>query len=326
MNGKLRMIKPIGGELALQKLNENLYFTDSGRSSLKLFIRSGNKDKKFLIPNFLCSVIEDVLKEENVEFEYYHIKEDLSIDKKSVLEKKFDIFYLINYFGEFIDSDGLNLDDKIVMEDNVFFYDFENRFNFKKWYGFNSFRKISSLADGSLVKTNLKISEDLINSSSAKFVENKYKAKNIKFNYLNCYKGEEREYLNLFEKGEEIINSQKEIFKISSESIYYLMQYELNKEQIVSKKFYEMLYKEFESFCLNKNPSFYSFFVMKVEKRDELRKFLFSKNIFLPVHWPGDKVKNPLYGEIISIPLFSAYSEKDIKYIISSIKEFYEKN
>lgn len=320
------MIKPIGGELAVKKLNDKLFFTDSGRSSLKLFIRSGNKDKKFLIPDFLCSVIENVLKEENVEFEYYHIKEDLSIDKKSVLEKKFDVFYLINYFGEFIDSDGLNLDDKIVIEDNVFFYDFENRFNFKKWYGFNSFRKISYLADGSLVKTNLKISEDLINSSSAKFVENKYKAKNIKFNYLNCYKGEEREYLNLFEKGEEIINSQKEIFKISSESIYYLMQYELNKEQIVSKKFYEMLYKEFESFCLNKNPSFYSFFVMKVKKRDELRKFLFSKNIFLPVHWPGDKVKNPLYGEIISIPLFSAYSEKDIKYIISSIKEFYEKN
>jgi hypothetical protein len=320
------MIKSIGGELALQKLNEDLYFTDSGRSSLKLFIRSGNKDKKFLIPDFLCSVIEDVLKEENVEFEYYHIKEDLSIDKKSVLEKKFDVFYLINYFGKFADIDELNLYDKIVIEDNVFFYDFENRFNFKYWYGFNSFRKISSLADGSLIKTNLKINENLIKNFSSDFVKEKYKDKNLKFNYLNYYEGKEENYLKLFERGENIINNQKEIFTISNESIYYLMQYSLNKEQAISKKYYKMFFNEFNEFCLNKNSHFYSFFVMKVKNRDELRKFLFSKNIFLPVHWPGSDLKNSLYKKIISVPLFSMYRRKDIKYIILSIKEFYEKN
>ena len=61
---------------------------------------------------------------------------------------------------------------------------------------------------------------------------------------------------------------------------------------------------------------------MKIKKRDELRSFLMTKNIFLPVHWPKSVVKNDLYDDIISIPIFSIYSLSDIKRIIKNIVLF----
>ena len=50
----------IGGELEAKNIKDNVYFTDSGRSSLRLFIRSGYQSKKFLIPNYFCEVIENI--------------------------------------------------------------------------------------------------------------------------------------------------------------------------------------------------------------------------------------------------------------------------
>lgn len=317
-------MKPIGGELSVKPLNEHVCFTDSGRSALRLFIRSGNQNKKFLIPDFLCEVIENVLIQEAVNYKFYHILENLTIDTQSVLDEQFDVFYTINYFGQLTHIKHLHLDEKIVIEDNVFLYDFENRNNFKYWFGFNSFRKISSLADGSLIKTNLEIDATQIKQKEANFIEKKYQAKNIKYNYLTHMIGEENNYIGLFEDGENLLDRQRDVFQMSKYSIFQMMQYDKVVEQNISKKYYNFLYKNFTSYCLNNSVDFYSYFIIKTSKRDELRKYLFSKNIFLPIHWPESTQKNTLYEEVISIPLFSRYSMNDMKYIAMSIKEFYE--
>lgn len=318
-------MKPIGGELPFQELNEQIYFTDSGSSSLRLFIRSGNKNKKFLIPDFFCKVIENILIQEQVSYEFYHILEDLNIDIKSVLDKNFDVFYTINYFGQLSNIKNLKLNDKIVIEDNVFFYDFKNVNNFKFWFGFNSLRKITSLGDGSLIKTNLDIDSSQIINNQAEFVKSKYDAKNLKYEYLNNRLGSEKDYIRLFEEGENLLNTQRDIHNISSMSIFQMMMYDKLIEQSISKEYFDFLYNEFEPYCLNKKVNFYSYFVIKISKRDELRKYLFSKNIFLPIHWPESSQKNALYKKMISIPLFSTYSMDDMIYLTKSIKEFYEK-
>lgn len=318
-------MKPIGGELPVETLSESIFFTDSGRSSFKLFIRSQNKDKRYLIPNFLCQVIEDILIQENVKYEFYNILGDMSIDSNSLLNKDFDVFYVINYFGKIHNLNDFNLEDKIVIEDNVFFYDFQNTNNFKNWFGFNSFRKITSLADGSLIKTNLVVDFKQIKHYESDFIENKYKAKNDKYDYIMKLKGTEKDYIELFENAENLLNLQDNIFSISKQSIYLMMIYDKYKEQSISKKYYDLLYEEFKSNCLNSEIQCYSFFVMKVSNRDELRKYLFSKNIFLPIHWPKISTNHQLCSEVISIPLFSYYTLDEIKCVINNIKEFYEK-
>lgn len=319
-------MKPIGGELSAKSSLETILFTDSGRSSLRLFIRSKNKNKKFLIPNFLCEVIEKTLIQEGVKYEFYNILEDLTIDSSTVINSDFDIFYVINYFGQIHDLKQLCLEDKIVIEDNVFFYDFHNTNNFKNWFGFNSFRKVTPLADGSLIKTNLAIDSNQVKQNEADFVLKKCQAKSKKYEYIFNTIGTEEEYIKLFEDGENLLNAQQDIFKISKQSVYEIMKYENHNEQGVSKKYYDCFYKKFKSNCLNFKAESYSFFVMKVSKRDELRKYLFSKNIFLPIHWPKISQDNQLYDEVISIPLFSHYTIDEMQYVADTIKEFYEKH
>ncbi len=319
-------MRPIGGELELKSLEENIYFTDSGRSSLRLFIRSGNQNKKFIIPNYFCEIIENVLIEENVSYAFYNILDDLSIDFNSLNDKEFDVVYIINYFGEIQKIKNINLDGKIIVEDNVFLYRFENHNKYKNWFGFNSFRKTSHLADGSLIKTTLDINQSLINNNEAKYSSLKYEAKNVKFNFLIGFENDEEKYLSMFAEGEDILNHQTEIFNISRRTMFELTQYDFLFSNEVSKKYYELLSNEFSQLCVNKEPKEYSFFVIRTSNRDELRVFLMSKNIYLPIHWPKSTQKSELYNELISIPLFSLYKTEDISHIVTSIKEYYEKH
>lgn len=317
-------MKLVGGELGVKSSNCDIYFTDSGRSSLRLFIRSGNKDKKFLIPNYFCGVIEDVLIQEEVEYDFYNVFEDLKIDARSVSDKEFDVFYFINYFGVFSNISGLDVKEKIVIEDNVFFYDFENINDLKFWFSFNSFRKTTSMADGSLVKTNLIINEHLIKNKEAMFSLIKYEAKKLKYEFIKKKIGDESRYLSLFDESELLINDQRDIFKMSKSSTAKLVEYDKSYHYKISKKYYLFLKKEFGDVCLNISANFYSFFVIKVRDRDSLRKYLFKRSIYLPIHWPESSQNHALYRSVISIPIFADYSLNDIKYVVRSIKEFYE--
>ena len=156
-------MKPIGGEIAFKEENYQSFFTDSGRSSLRLFFRSFDyKNKKVLLPNFFCDIIEQILKEESIAYEFYNVNSNFSINSDEINNKQFDILYVINYFGSITELENINLTHKILLEDNVFSINFSNNHKAKKWYAFNSFRKITSLTDGSLIKTNLPINDSNI--------------------------------------------------------------------------------------------------------------------------------------------------------------------
>jgi len=313
-------MRPIGGELELKFNDFKVYFTDSGRSSLRLFLRSGdNRNKRYLLPNFFCDVIEHIFIEENIEYKFYNIFEDLTIDIKYINNSDYDVLYVINYFGKYTNLSKINLDDKVLIEDNVFFHDFINHSNAKKWYGFNSLRKISTLADGSLIKTNIAIDKEKILKDKPEFSAIKYDAKQIKYAYINNGEFEESDYLDKFQNAEFLLNNQKNIYSISNESIFLLLGQ--ITEQNIRKKRFNRLKSMFNDYTILHEVDYYSFFIMKVDKRDEFRKKLMTLNIFLPVHWPKSTQDNDLYKFIISIPLFEMYSDSDFNILIEKIKE-----
>ena len=224
-------MRPIGGEIELKLTDLKVYFTDSGRSSIRLFLRSGdNRYKKYLLPNYFCEVIENIFIEEKITYSFYDVFEDFSIDENYINTQEFDVLYVINYFGQYIDLDNIDLDNKILLEDNVFFYDFKNRHNAKQWYAFNSYRKISKLADGSIVKTNLTIDEKKILKEEASFSHEKYRAKAIKYSYINKDKFNEEKYLVKFSNAEKLLDNQRDIYSISSKSLYLLSSCPINKD------------------------------------------------------------------------------------------------
>ena len=301
----------IGGELELKAYSSNSYFTDSGRSSLRLFLRtSNNKDKRYLIPDFYCSVIESIFIEENISYSFYKINKDLTFDENEILKNDFDILYIINYFGVKMEVNSSSFEDKIIIEDNVFFNNFDNSSKYKNWFAFNSFRKISQLSSGSLIKTNLKLDLELIEHTDASFHNLKNIAKNIKYEFVNNNLFSEEEYIDKFNEAENSINFQKD----------NLISLDIRKDQNIRKKRFKILYNLYPNKCLNKNPIFYSFFVFTIKNRDEFRNKLMNDNIFLPIHWPESKISNSLYSTVISIPLFEIYTEIEFLFLLEKIK------
>lgn len=311
-------MRPIGGELEQQSIAYESYFTDSGRSSLRLFLRSANyRDKKFLLPNFFCEVIEAIFKEEKIAYSFYNVFEDLSIDINSIEARDYDVLYVINYFGNYINLSTLDLDDKILLEDNVFLYDFENFNKAKNWYAFNSYRKISSMSDGSMIKTNLAIDDSLIVNIPAIFSIKKREAKDIKYKYIHNNVFTQDDYLQKFVEAENTLAQQYNIYTMSNHS---LSQLSSATEQSIRKARYERICKVLGEHVIKLTPTFYSFAVLSVKNRDVLRKKLRDKDIFLAVHWPESSQGNILYENIISLPLSAIYADIEFEYMLNELK------
>ena len=314
----------IGGEVALQSGSAPQTFLGySGRAGIRMFCRNF-PDKKILIPDFLCYIIVDLLNEEKAEFDFYHVKPNLEIDLDSIVSKEFDVLFIINYYGKrHTNISRLDLENFILLQDSVFDLDVVNYLDAPRWYGFNSLRKMTELADGCIIKTNLEV-KNLIECCEGKFAEEKYRAKAIKYDFLHHHRGTESKYLELFQKAEKMLDNQKRLCRISDRSLGLLFELFRNypKERERRKENYEILQSALEDVWIGVESDFYSFFVIKVSQRDELRRYLFGHNIFLPVHWPWFGVDNPLYHEVLSIPVFSRYSSDDIRFIADCIREF----
>ena len=318
----------IGGELPINLIPYSVFFTDSGRSSLRLILRQKQiRDKKIAIPDFICDVVTKVLEDEDIKFTYYHINENLEICYETLDKIEYDVLYIIGYFGIKYKIPTKYIENKILLEDNVFFYDFFNHNNAKLWAGFNSYRKISHLADGSLLLTNMTFDAKDIICDNAPYSINKYKAKYMKYKYLLEDKrdlNKEKAYLDLFSLAEKQLYDQKNIYTISYNSIYNLAKYDYTSSSVIQKKRFNELLNLFDKYCINSKAEEYSFFVIKIDNREEIIQFLRKKGIYLPIHWPykgQSPVSNILYEKLISIPLFFFYSDEEFEFLKESLIE-----
>lgn len=319
-------MKPIGGEIHIKKEDAYFYLTDSGRSSLRLILRSGVSNMKFLLPDFLCKVIIDVFDQEKVRYSFYKVKDDFSIDEKTLKNKDCDCLYLIDYFGKQHGIvEKIARDDLLVLEDAVFLPTFERPPYLKNWIGFNSFRKISPLADGSMIKSTLRLLDEQIIGKSSKFAEKKYCAKEIKYEYLYYGAHSCKQYLNIFKSAEEALERQRRIYSISNSSMRNLFNFLMNsdKEYATRRENVRILRDDLGAYEIPIKVNYNSFYILKFDMRDQLREYLFKHNVFLPVHWPKIKgIANDLYKKIISIPVDARFGRNDMKRITRLIKLF----
>ncbi|MCT4616240.1 MAG: hypothetical protein N4A49_15385 [Marinifilaceae bacterium] len=315
-------MKQIGGEIEQQALDFDVYFTDTGRSSLRLLLRS-QKINHVQIPQFLCPIIIDILVQEGVKYTFYSLDKNLQIEESS-LNFKSDALYIINYFGvRHKQISKKYLESKIVIEDSVFNIEIENSQNAEKWFGYNSFRKVSNCVEGSIIKTNLDINQTLIENKFADFIENRYMAKNYKYRFIKSRGVEENVYLNLANKSEKILDSQNLIYSISQKGLYFI-------NQLYSKSEFEKCCKLDNYIILEKKliPILNSskdanFFVFKDSNPQGLKSYLRKFNIFLPGFWPNSyEIENNFYDELVAIPIDSRYSVEDMNFILDKIIDF----
>ena len=319
----------IGGEMPFEH-DERVHtcLTDSGRSSLRLILQSGFARRKFLLPDFLCEVIPRVFDGLGVRYAWYRTAPDLSIDEESVRGQDFDVLYALDYFGARQRYRGLVSDGQWVLEDAVFMPVVEApaASACANWIGFNSYRKISPLADGSLVRSTVPLEAGLIARTEAPFSAVKYRAKRMKAEYLREGRHTEEQYLALFTEAEGMADRQSGISSISGASLTSLLAFErqLSEEYRVRARNYRHLHGRLGGFGIALEPEYPCLYVLSVERRDELKRHLQAQRIYLPVHWPNPGgIANRLYERVISIPVDSRYGEEDMERVAAAIEGFY---
>jgi len=315
--------RPFGGELAAGPSGQFAYLTDSGRSSLRLILQSGFLDKTFLLPDFLCGIIPQVFEELGVKFAFYHVGGNFEIDTQSVRAQKFDVLYVIDYFGSRCAFDGLVSGSQWVLEDCAFLPAVAQQGTYPYWIGFNSLRKISALADGSLVVSRTPLKRELIESAEAPFVAAKLAAKRLKHNFLETGAGDEAAYLALFAEGEELADAQREIYSMSGESVarYMGMLTALDADASRRMQNMEILRRRLGRLEVRLESAQPSHFVIGVSQRDELRKRLREHRVFLPSHWPHTHgPRNALYENVIGISVDSCYRADEIAHVADVIQ------
>ena len=175
------------------------------------------------------------------------------------------------------------------------------------------------------MKSVVPLNSRLILKKEPLYIGFKYRAKQLKYHYLQSGNGLAKNYLELFQKGEELLDRQREIFSVSSRGLSRFIDFNrsLEKEGRIRRENYRILDKILKKFSIRIQAEFYSFYVLDVSRRDALRQYLFKNNVFLPIHWPRfSQTHNQLYDRVLSIPLDSRYNPHDMKFVARKIKEF----
>src|SRR5699024_8207962 len=124
-------MEAIGGYLGLEGLGgrkENVFHKkaiplNSGRNAFRLILQC-QKIKHIVIPNYLCDVIVEPIKDLNINYSYYEINADLEVKYLNNIQADSHLLY-INYFG--LKSQYVNYlsdeKEKLIVDNSQAFYD-----------------------------------------------------------------------------------------------------------------------------------------------------------------------------------------------------------
>ncbi len=329
---------------------QNAKFLNGGQACLRVISRylHANNIMRVLLPSYLCPSIVRILESEGLEFEFYTIREDLSIDLDGLSDKarEYQAVYFINYFGflhpEEVTSffKSLQQSGKIVIEDNAQTGDFVNPLGD---FVFNSMRKFSA-CDGAYL-----VSKYDINPCLSHYAERI----NHRLPLIREYRSQLRPYLfdgcgnhsqleQLFYQAEDYYDSDQVIFgdpeekqkidgfdwpqikSIRRSNYLYLLDLLKNIPQITP--LFPSLQDEIMPMGLPVYCYGYS--------RDLILDRLSEESISLTVHWEDllthpktkmDPLVGKMAGNMITLPIDQYTSQSQMDYLVHHLKTAIEK-
>ena len=308
----------------------DVYTYSSGRAALYQILSYLKQDKgitRVLLPDYLCSSVLVPVKAIGLEFAFYQIDECLELEPDNFLELYGEraAVLLINYFGlknlERQIKTIRSIDEMaIIIEDDVQAY-----YEFLKPLGdvdfkFTSLRKTFAIPDGGLVKTKHKMPVvDKPNTFG------QYKAAAALLKSMREGNFNDKIYLEMFEKGESLIDEEIECgMSRIAEKLYYFINDEHVKVRRLNNACYlleELRKIEVEPILPIQDGYVPLFIPILLENRDAVRKAMFQKDIFCPVHWPLEGM-NLRRGKImaekeLSLIIDQRYGRKEMDEIIA---------
>lgn len=321
----------------------NVNYTFGGYYSLLAIIDSvwaGSKnDSVILLPSYLCPSILKPFKVRGVKYKFYRVDSNLYVDTNhllSMIDDTVKAVYFIDYFGvsqlEHIQPTLNNLKQRniVIIQDIVQCLDI----NKDKMFGdyiFNSFRKFFPY-EGSLLLSKDKMDIKFSNKRNP-YIKYKRIGQLMRYFHLKFGVFSSKMFLTFLQKAEKRYYD-NEIFKMPNVNLRELKKYDLRAMEQGQMRHYGQLFEQLNKYVpklLKCGGGVPLGFVVITDKRDDLRRFLFSQNIFAPIHWIlPDELDEEVFSEskkmsqsILTLPLIGL-DENRFKFLYEVINKYFK--
>ena len=313
-------MKEIGGYLELEKNFGKEYHNgisfNSSRNALQYIIRK-RKINKIYVQYYLCLVIEETLKNENVHIEYYHID-----DKFLPILDNYDnnsFIYLVNYFGllslKTISSFSKKYNMKVILDNTHAFFmrnvpKVDTIYNCRKYFG---------VPDGAYLLTDLKYNDEYPLASSMS---------RIKHLFGRCEDTASSYYKDFVEADATLDNCDIEMMSKITHNMLKSIEYEkIRKKRISNFQVLDESLHKFNKLSFDKDIKCNYMYPLLIDNGNIVKKRLIENKIFVQTLWPGlnkfdlnDFEKN-IFNNLVLLPIDQRYDREDMNYIIDIIKE-----
>ena len=318
---------------SLSRVNDGTYHYASGRAALYHILKYLKEEKginSILLPDYLCDTILVPIRKLDFEYTFFSLNDRLELEKDKFKEvyKKDVAVLLINYYGlqDLTKQISIirNIDaDAIIIEDNVQAY-----YEFKKPLGdvdfkFTSLRKTFAVPDGGLVKTKYQLPKVEKPNTFGQ-----YKAAAALLKFVREGNFNDQIYLEMFEKGESLIDSE---LGCGMSQIAVKLYDALEEERVKIRRLNNAQYLIGQLDRIGLKPLLPLnegcvplFIPIYLENRDEVRRRMFQHEVFCPIHWPldGMNVKQGanMAAHELSLIVDQRYTEEDMDLIVTLLK------
>ena len=343
------MLKEIGSEFWNDgPVKRDRVYLLSGRTALEYIIRDilrHHNVKSVLLPSYCCHTMVEPFFRHGISVRFYDVYFDetvgLSVEVPEIREA--EIFYYITYFGfsKLIGADIKKIKKMctVIIEDmthswlsgNSECYADYTYVSYRKWTGFDAIA-LASKRNGNFLE-----SPEAIN---AKYSGMRKQAFAMKRAFIESGVGEKKNYLNLFDEAEELLEIDYVGYKPMPETMEALLQLDTTRIAKYRKRNAKILIDGlkdipeikilFQKMEDEDVPLFVP--IMVRENRAELRKYLIGNAIYCPVHWPKSTYHygiseraEELYQKELSLVCDQRYGPDDMDRIVERIRKYYKR-
>lgn len=344
-------MKEIGSEFWKPKKqhiqhNESVYL--SGRTALDVIIRDAMESRgvsSVLLPSYCChTMIEPFLYNGvNVRFYDVYVNDDNVLTADIPSPRKNEMLYIMKYFGDtdlHYEGEGKLLSGWAVSVEDMTHSCFNMDYSSQADYWFTSYRKWFAVEGVAVAgKRNAKLPEAERGQNKTYF-ELRSQAFSLKQQFMDSKFIDKQLFLDVFGQAEVLLSEDYKDFGAGYEEIYDLFRFLDGIEDVHLKRRSNAkllidglaglrCIKIFSDFQDDKKSPLFVPIIVEEGMRNSLRKYLVSKEIYCPVHWPLSnrheglsERATKLYGQELSLVCDQRYSVDDMKRIIAVIKDF----
>lgn len=334
------MIKEIGSEfweVNTGKINnlfsKNFKWFCSGTSALRAILKDikiENKVTTVAIPSWCCECMITPFKDEGLDINFYSVYYE-NRKLRQDINNNADIIVVMDYFG-FNSEIDMKFSDKIIIRD-ITHSIFSKQHNDADYY-VGSLRKWTGFYTGGfalkkgLWSLNLNFKE-----ADKYYLSLRKQGMKAKHEYI-LGKDQNKDFLELFKKGENRLDKLKDIMEAYPEDIFKAKVLDIEfiktkrhknaKYLLENIKFDEDIQAIFSDITVEETPLFIP---ILAKNRDKLKKKLIENKIYCPTHWEISKHHNLtekelyIYMHEISIICDQRYNISDMQRICNVINQ-----